>query len=597
MISPQSRLRWRRQIRQRKQQITDVSSETEVRLEQYFFRRLTRLSNVRRFMIGWSLLLIVVMLGLVVQHRHLIPYYQAVQATSGGTHREGVLGEFTNANPLYATGSVDGAVSKLLFSGLFKYDQENRLVPDLAVGYELDETETIYTITLRDDVYWHDGAKFSADDVAFTYQTIRIPDARSPFISSWRDTKIEVLGENTVRFELPNPLTSFVTSLTNGIAPRHLLADIPASQLRNHSAFNTGEPVGTGPFTWEALEVFGLAESREERIALAAYDRYHNGRPKMDRFVLRTFRDDERLKSSFNDGEISAIAGLSAYQNEDLDGSDVHTYAVPLTGQVGVFFKTSHDVLESKAVRQALVRSVNTADVLSGLDGPVVPSVAPLLPIHQGYDPELAQLVFDKDAAEALLDEDGWQVGSDGIRTKDGVPLSFTLSALNNADARVVSESLQRQWREVGIKAEVVLQPDVELQTSIAQHDYDALLHGIAIGSDPDVFAFWHSSQGEALAEGRPNLSEFSSAVADEALESGRTRSDPELRQAKYRAFMRVWRDQAPALMLYQPRFIYVTKSKIDGFNPVQMNLGTDRMYSAHEWLIRRVRIDRPRIR
>ncbi|MCA1807566.1 MAG: ABC transporter substrate-binding protein, partial [Actinobacteria bacterium] len=189
MIDPKLRLKWRRRIRKSKKQVAEAGFGADVRLERYLLRRVSRLVTVRRFVFTWIALLLLVMVGLFVQSRQLIPYYQEVRAVPGGTFREGILGSFTNANPLYASGSVDGAVSKLVFSGLFQYDQSNTLVGDLATHYEVNDDGTVYTVYLRDDVYWHDGEKFNAEDVLFTYQTIANPDARSPLFSSWRDTK------------------------------------------------------------------------------------------------------------------------------------------------------------------------------------------------------------------------------------------------------------------------------------------------------------------------------------------------------------------------------------------------------------------------
>ena len=593
MITHKTRLRWRRRLRKSKKQVIEAGSETEVRLERYFFRRMTRLINVRRFMASWITLVLVIMVGLFVQTRQLIPYYQEVQATSGGTYREGILGVFTNANPLYASGSVDGAVSRLLFSGLFTYDEFNQITGDLAESVDIDETETVYTVTLREGINWHDGTPFTSADVVFTYQTIANPDARSPLFSSWKDTKVEAIDERTVRFTLPNSFTSFMASLTNGIVPKHILEDVPPSQLRS-SIFNTAQPVGTGPFQWETIEVSGGAvEERQERIAVTAYAGYHFGPPQIERFIVRTYRNEDQMVKDFEAKDIIGMAGVDTFDAESLIESEHYTYNIPLTGQVGVFFNTSRDIFSSKQVRQALVRAINTTDVRSEFKVSVPPSNSPLLPIHQGYDPELVQLSFDAEKANELLTEAEWVRDEDGIRTKDNEPLEFSLVALNSADARVAARSLQEQWHQVGVRVDVTYQSEDELQASIAQHEYDALLHGISIGVDPDVFAYWHSSQADVLADNRLNLSEYKSSVADDALEAGRTRSDDELRSAKYQPFLRAWRDDAPALMLYQPQFLYVTNTQIEGFNPLIMNSGNERMNTVHEWLIRRVRLDK----
>ncbi len=593
MIDPKTRLRWRRQIRKSKKQVADVSAETDKRLDKFVLRRISRLVTVRRFVVMWVLLLAVSFIGVYIQMQQLSPYYQEVRAVPGGTYREGVIGSFTNANPLYATGSVDGAVSKLLFSSLYTFDGYNQLVPDLAIGYEVDDTGLEYIVSLRDDVYWHDGERFTAEDVVFTYETIANADARSPLFSSWKDTELEVIDEHTVRFDLPNPFVSFPLALTNGIVPKHILEEVPPRQLRSH-VFNTAQPVGTGPFSWDTLEVVGLtSDTREERLAFSAYDDYHRGRPNIDRFVLRTFRAEERLIESFIDRDIYAMAGIDNASHELLEDHEHHQYVVPLTGQVGVFFKTSTPVFEERAVRQALVRFIDTDEVLASIEGPVAPSDSPLLSFHQGYDNDLTQLSYDPEQAEKILRDAEWEKGEDGVWQKDDIKLEFSLVALNSSDGRAVIQALQQQWSEHGVRVEAALQQEEELQSTIANHEFSALLHGISIGPDPDVYAFWHSSQAEVLAENRLNFSEYKSGAADESLESGRTRSDDELRSVKYEPFLEAWRRDAPALMLYQPRFIYITQSEVSGFQPILMNSSSDRMLNVNEWYIRHARVDK----
>ena len=123
MIDRTTRLRWRRKYRRKKQQVEDMSLHAEEHLEKHFFRRLTRLFGVRRFILGW-ILLVLLLTGIVgYQMRILTKDYQKTTPISGGIYTEGVIGAFTNANPLYAAGSVDNSVSRLVFSSLLQYDQ------------------------------------------------------------------------------------------------------------------------------------------------------------------------------------------------------------------------------------------------------------------------------------------------------------------------------------------------------------------------------------------------------------------------------------------------------------------------------------------
>ncbi len=139
-------------------------------------------------------------------------------------------------------------------------------------------------------------------------------------------------------------------------------------------------------------------------------------------------------------------------------------------------------------------------------------------------------------------------------------------------------------WSKLGVQANVLFQDSTDLQQTIASHGYDALLHGISIGVDPDVFVYWDSSQADIRAANRLNLSEFSSPIADASLESARTRQDPTLRAIKYRPFLQAWQQNAPALGLYQPRFLYLTRQTVYNLDPRTVNTGVDRFNNVGNW-------------
>jgi len=244
-------------------------------------------------------------------------------------------------------------------------------------------------------------------------------------------------------------------------------------------------------------------------------------------------------------------------------------------------------VLADVKVRQALVRATDNEAVIQALGYPTIPVREPLLQTQAGYNPALAQLAYNPTLAKQGLEEQGWHVGKGGIRFKDGTPLTFNLIAQDNSEYATVSAELQKQWRKVGVDVEVVLQSGVDFQTTLSSHGYDALLYGISIGKDPDVYVYWDSRQADPRSETRLNFSEFKSQAADTALQAGRTRADASLRAIKYQPFLQAWRDDAPAVGLYQPRFLYVTRIKVYGLNEHPINAEVERYTNVANWMIR----------
>ncbi|HJQ08898.1 MAG TPA: peptide ABC transporter substrate-binding protein [Candidatus Saccharimonadales bacterium] len=582
------KLRFRRKLRLQKRQVEELSAQAEQRLENDFFKRLERLGNVRRFVATWVLLLVLLIGSVVAQTRSLNGYYQVMGPVLGGTYTEGVLGAFTNANPVYATDIVDTSVSRLLFSGLLTYNEQNELTGDLAEWWSVDQNGTLYTVRLKPDLRWHDGRPLTANDVAFTYQVIQNPDARSPLYNSWQGIAVQAVDERTITFTLPNVLASFPYSLTNGIVPKHILGGAPMADMRSVS-FNSTRPIGSGPFQWQAIELSGgSADKREEHILLKANANYHMGKPKLANFVVRTFRSTESLTDSFKRQELNAAVGLTSVPDELKENKGMQVHNLPLTAAVMTFFKTTEGVLSDVKVRQALVQAVDTAAIIKNLDYATRPVRSPLLIGQTGYNPTHMQLLYNPAAAAALLDGAGWVMGKDGYRSRGGVPLTFRLSVHNSTEYVDIAKQLANMWRAIGAKAELEVAVDeATFQATLSNHSYQALLYGISIGVDPDVYVYWHSSQADVRAPVRLNFSEYKSPVADAALEGGRTRLDPALRVAKYQPFLQAWQGDAPALGLYQPRFLYLSRGIVHGLNERPINTDAGRFTNVHNWQIR----------
>lgn len=593
MINRITKLRWRRIFRKRRNQVEDLGSQAEAQIERHFFKRLSRLVDVRRFMISWILLFALLIGGVAYQMTALSTYYQSLQPVAGGTLTGGILGLFTNANPLYATGPVDSAVSRLLFASLLKYDSNNKLIGDLAESWTVDAKETTYTVILRPNLHWQDGAPLTAQDVAFTYHMIQDPDAKSPLLASWQGIKVVAKDSRTAIFTLPNSLSSFPHSLTNGIIPSHILSQTPAAQMRA-IRFNTAAPVGSGPFKWDAIELSGDGSSdRQSRIGLLPNEQYYAGAPKLSKFIIRSFTNEKQMLSSFENHELTAMSGMETLPDTFHTDTSIKQYNIPITAQVMVFFRTSQEILTDVKVRQALVEAVNQKDLLDHIGFPVIASHEPFLQSQPGFNSAITQLTYDSDKASKLLTEAGWIPGPDGIRVKNGKPLTFRLYSQSTSEYAYVTQKLQSDWRKIGVNVEVLLQPDSDLQNTVALHTYDALLYGISLGPDPDAYAYWGSTQADQRAANRVNFSEYKSAVADKALEGGRTRSDPALRTLKYKPFLEAWRNDAPALALYQPRFLFVTRDTVYGFNPSDINVATDRFANVANWMIRQEKVNK----
>ncbi len=537
------------------------------------------LRSVRRFLIGWSALWLVMVLGVGLQLAFLYRSYGSLQAVSGGTYSEGMRGTLTNMNPLYALDGVNLAASRLLFNGLLRYDEQGQLVGDLAESWSSDTTGRVYNVTLRPNVTWHDGTPLTSSDVVYTFTIAQHPDTRSPLNISWRGITISAIDERTVMFTLPNAFTPFPHALTTGIIPRHILEPLGPSGQRP-TEFNQA-PIGTGPFQFESLD------SENGMLTLTANESYFRGRPRLDHFVIHTFPTVKDLLAAYQDGILSGVADIPAYEVNTLDevSRPYRLQEVPTANASYALFNTSRRPLKDKFVRQALVQAVDPDNVLQAQAGRQGLARGPLLPHQLASPSRRQQLPYDPKAAAKLLDKAGWEKSPDGSRHKAKDTLGFTITTQDREDYKVLSQTLQAAWDKIGVQVDVQLLQGDDLQAShIQTHKYHVLLYTIHLGADPDVFAYWHSSQAKP---GGFNFSEYRSRVADESLEAGRTRLDTQLRAVKYQAFSRQWRIDAPALGLTQQYAFYLQDPQVRNFTNTQLIVSTGRYGSVENWTVR----------
>ncbi len=579
MVKIPNKLTLKKRVRNTKKSVAQAQEVTTDTVKKHLVRRWSKLKDVRRFVIGWLVLVIVLALGVFIQSGTLSSYYMEEAPAVGGKYLEGVVGEFSSLNPIFSTSSADSSVTRLVYSSLLKYDEDNKLIGDLATEWEVDKAGVVYRVKLRDDVYWHDGEKLTADDVVFTYEAIQHPDTSSPLAASWKGIEAQALDEYTVSFSLPNEYTPFPHSLTNGIIPEHLLGDTPFEQLR--ASDQNFEPVGSGPFIFNRL----FLGSERSQVNLTRNKDYYVGPPFIEEFIILSYKDHASMLDGFRGGELSAVTALRSFDLEELSGLEyAKELNFPLFNQVFIFLNNKDPLLGDANIRKALVLATDKNAIFSVLGSRYPIGDSPLLKDQLGYDDKLVQPKVNVKRANELLDKAGWKRGKDGVRIKGGKQLRVDIVSQNSDEYPEVLAQIQKDWLKVGVIANLSLISDQEFtQNYIAPHDYQALTFGVTQGVDPDVFPYWHSSQ--AVTNGF-NLSNYKSAEADLALEAGRTRSDPKLRTEKYKAFLEQWMKDNPAIALYRPVFNYVVRSSVSGIESKSLTTPVDRFNDVTNWSV-----------
>lgn len=538
-----------------------AETKTTRHAHRFVLSKLDSLRHAKQNIVLWLSIIAVLIAAILVQMTWFQKSYHAESWTPGGTYAEAVRGKIDTLNPLFATTESELSASKLLFSSLYKYDNTGHLKTDLASNVAISKDLSTYTVTLRDDVTWSDGESLTAEDVVFTVEKMQSPDVRSVMYRDWSQVQAEVVDSRTVKFVLPAAYASFPHTLTFAILPKHILRDVADENLRQ-STYSIN-PTGSGPFE---LKVLQQSTDGSHKIAnFGAREDYYEGAPLLSRFEIHAFENNRTMSRSIQAGEVNAASDLLGHEKSD--NYMTQTYAV--NNGVYVFFNNSSPIFKDKTVREALRYTTNTAKLRDSTKQATRPLDTPLLQSQVENTSLPSAPGYDLAKAKQLLKKAGWKMNSStGILQKGKTVFEIRAVAPKESQYEAMLEELKNEWIQVGVSVTIeTYDPENKTQDFVQQiiqpRSYDVLLYELVLGVDPDVFAYWHSSQGETFGY---NLSNYDSTLSDDILSSARTRVDTKIRNEKYRDFAQQWIKDVPAIGVYQPMSSYVYGPSV---NPV----------------------------
>jgi peptide/nickel transport system substrate-binding protein len=549
---------------------------------------------------------------------------------AGGSYSEGLVGYPKYINPLYNYNrDVDSDLSALLFSSLFKHDDQGKLTPDLAEKWEMGEDAKSYTITLRDNVRFHNGDKLLADDVVFTFEAIKNPDYNSPWRQMFLGAEIEKIDDRTVKFSLGESYAPFLELLTFGILPQNLwnainpeTADLADLNLK---------PVGSGPYKFKSLVKNKSGEIKE--YDLEANDDYFQKKPYINKLTFKFYPNTPEAVSALNNNSVDGLSYLSHENQADvLAKNSMNFYKLKMPRLTALFFnKKANLYLSDKTIRTALALALDKNKIVNEtLNGDAQVIDGPILPDNFAYNPNLKKYDYNLGAAEKLLDESGWQkvtlsseeaaratsitaeeAGKDSnlslqrdiaayasstgleiagnwrVKTPKAKGASrqylfISLTIVDSVDNLKVADEIKQAWGALGVKIDIKSVPSSQAESDVVKsRNFEILLFSQVLGSDPDVYSFWHSSQA---GEGGPNLADYRNKDVDALLEGARLTTDQAQRIAKYQKFQEIVTDELPAIFLYSAYYNYPQNKQIKGFNKQIIVDPSDRFSGITYW-------------
>ncbi len=504
----------------------------------------------------------------------------------GGTYVEGIVGPPAVINPLYYQNQTDRDIGALVFRGLTRLSESGVVVPDLARSWEISPDDLAYTFTLRDDVRWHDGQPFTAEDVAFTVRLIQDQafTGRPELVELWRDVQVDVLDPYTVRFTLSQPFAPFLSFTTLGILPAHLLQGVPVEQIPD--TLFSRRPVGTGP--WRVVKNQG------GEITLVPFDEYYGSKPMLGQVSFLVYSSDEAVYSAYRRGEIMGIASVNPEDVLEIASLEsLNFYSAPMAAYTMVVLNLERPIFAEKAVRRALLYGLDRERLITNvLNGQGIVADTFFLPSHWAYAPNVRTYAYNPQRARQVLEEAGWvDRDNDGVREKGDLVLSFAL--LTNMEDPLQIElinEISRQWARIGVRAEPQAVGFSGLtQDFLRPRQFDAVLLAVSPqGPDPDLYSLWHSTQ--AVDEGQ-NWAGWKHPEADELLVEGRRVLDHNTRRQIYAAFQELFSEEVPSLLLYHPVYTYAVDQQVRDVQVGPLFDPAERFRSLSAWYVKTRRV------
>lgn len=481
--------------------------------------------------------------------------------------------------PDYAATATASYAMAVVYNSLVQINASGEALPELAESWEMSDDQRTFTFTLRDDVLWHDGEPFTAQDVAFTFELSADPD----YTGSYYDATIlgaeakrngeadsvegiEVIDDHTIAITTVEPNALFLSSIGGRfIMPEHVLADIPVADYASSAQANT--PIGTGPYRV-------VSWARDEAITYEAFDDYFGGRPNITTYIWRVIPEATVHITELLNGQVDIVPEVPAEDFASLEGEPgIQTLRLPGVNMVTLMVNTDDPLLADARTRQALSTAIDRQSIIdvvsAGLGDVVTSQIHPSLP---EYNPDLPGQPFDPEAASALLAEVGWSdEDGDGILeahgvegVEEGTPFSFTLGTiaglpLYELPAQVIQQNLEAVGVETTLNA-VDFNIYFSEYLTTANPDYQAGMSG--------WFNFTLPPQAELAGNyatyGASNYRHnWENEEFDDLLNQTPTVFDPAERNALYRRAQEILGEELPQIYLIRPNNLIAANANL----------------------------------
>ncbi|WP_188384462.1 ABC transporter substrate-binding protein [Ornithinibacillus halotolerans] len=525
-------------------------------------------------------------------------------------------------NPIFIQDAYEESILSFTHEQLVTQNESLEFIPQLAKKWEVNEDYTELTVYLEEGIKWHDGEKFTAHDVLFTYQVIADPDyieaggLRTAFVQPLLGyneyvqgnveefTGIQVINDYTIKFVYKEPTVNPLFYISAPIIPEHIFKDIPVADIPNApESTQPDKVIGTGPFIFTHLE-------EGDRYVLKRFDNYWQGQPFIDTVVWQVVAPPV-LPGLMESGEIDFIADPIGIQPPEvnkfsnltkitlIEQSDFnyqllgykHNHLTPDDIDAGIINPNNwvaNDKLSTE-IREAISYAIDRNKLIDEVyDGHGTVLHAPIPIQSWAYNEELStNYNYNPEKAKSILDELGYIDTEDDDKFREDANgnewvLNFNYPTGNEIREKT-AEHIQVMLNEIGInvnmrKSDTFAQYIKDLSNN--SNDWDLYLMEWDIPTiDPDPSYIWQT-------ESPYNFSRWHSPESEELLNKALSTPDAfdeGYRQKVYKEWQQIFSTDLPALILFSPNTIWAYNERIQGVNP----LPTTMFHDVHLWQVK----------
>ena len=502
----------------------------------------------------------------------------------------GIPSDISTFNPLFAFSVDEGTITELLYLSLinFKWDEDKGNInpePMLAESWEWNDDSSSITLSLRDDVYWSDGVKFSAYDVVFSFDVYSDPVVNSRLFETFTDfytdngnhidieKTFEVIDSFKVKINfLPNS-TPTMPEIVFPFIPKHIFENIERKNIETSE--ENFKPVTNGPFLLSSWD-----KNQSIRIKANINSFLHNP-DGVDELIFKIVPDYNSRLTQLKKKEIDLaeliktedIKQLSQEEHLKINSQKGREYDYAGWSNIDYEFYHStgevrpHKLFGSAEVRRALTQAINRQEILDEyLLGYGQLSVGPVSSIFKDAgDPDLKPYSYDLGKAKSLLEAEGWKdVDNDGILEKGDSEFKFKFFIPSGNPRRSFAATvIKNNLKQLGIEVTVETIELGVLIDNMYEKNMDAWMIGWYVPVPINLKISWYSD----LEKTPYNFAGYQNPEADKILDEISNETDPKKLNELYKKLQKIIHDDEPVTFLYWVDNIVVYNGKIENIN------------------------------